>query len=102
VFIRRDLSHPQQVVQASHACIEATKAFLDYQLEHPYLVVLGVKDEPCLQKCANRLSKAGIQHKVFIEPDRDNESTAIATCPVFGEQRAFFKNYQCLQERKVS
>jgi hypothetical protein len=42
--VRRDLSHPQQVVQAGHALIEAQKKF-PYEGEHPYLVVLGVKTE---------------------------------------------------------
>ncbi len=96
VFVRKDLSHPQQVVQASHACIEATKAYLDPQLEHPHLVVVGVNDESRLFKTASKLDKIGIRYKTFIEPDRDDEATAIATEPIFDDARHHFKNYTLL------
>jgi hypothetical protein len=87
------------VVQASHACIEATKAFLESHVEHPHLVVVGVNDESRLFKCANRLETAGIRYKLFTESDRNDEATAIATEPVYEDQRHIFKNYQCLKER---
>ena len=96
VFIRKDLPLPQQVVQSSHACIEAAKSFLDNELEHPHLVVLGVKGEQQLYNSAQKLDKAGVRYRVFIEPDRNNEATAIATEPIFGEQRRLFRNYRCL------
>jgi len=96
VFVRKDLPHPQQVVQASHACIEATKAFLDPDLEHPHLVVVGVNDEHRLFKCANKLERAGVKFKMFLEPDRNDEYTALATEPVFGETRTIFRNYTLL------
>lgn len=90
---------PQIVVQASHAAIEAARAFLPENLEHPHLVVLGVKDESFIYKTAKKLDAAGIRYKVFIEPDRNDEATALATEPLFEEQRKIFKNYQCLKER---
>lgn len=96
VLVRKDLSHSQQVVQASHACIEATKAYLNTELEHPHLVVIGVNDESRLYKAASKLNKAGIRYKVFIEPDRNDEATAIATEPVFGDAREHFRNYTLL------
>ncbi len=85
------------MVQASHACIEATKAFLDHDLEHPHLIVLAVKDEAALFKSADKLASAGIQFRVFTEPDRNGEATALATEVIFGEQRRFFRNYQLLK-----
>lgn len=96
VFIRKDLSLPQQVVQSSHACIEAAKSFLSNDLEHPHLVVLGVKGEHQLYTAAQKLDKAGIRYRTFIEPDRNDEATAIATEPVFGEKRHLFRTYRCL------
>ena len=87
---------PQQVVQSSHACIEAAKSFLDKELEHPHLVVLGVKGEQQLYNSARKLDKAGIRYRIFTEPDRNDEATAIATEPVFGEQRHLFRTYRCL------
>ena len=97
-FVRKDLSHPQQVVQASHACIEATRAFLESDVEHPHLVVLGVKNESHLIKSALKLDAAGIPFKKFIEPDRNNEFTALATAPISNpEQRKLFKSYKLLK-----
>ena len=97
MLIRKDLPHSTQVVQASHACIEATKAFLtDQEIDHPHLVVLGVNSQEQLHNSAKKLEKAGIRFRVFIEPDRDNESTALATEPISGETRRIFKNYKCL------
>jgi len=84
------------VVQASHACIEATKAYLHPELEHPHLVVIGVNDESRLYKCASKLDKVGIRYKTFLESDRNDEATAIATEPIFGEARQHFKNYTLL------
>lgn len=84
------------MVQASHACIEATKAYLDPNLEHPHLVVVGVNDESRLFKCASKLDKAGIRYKTFIEPDIGDQATAIATEPITGEARNHFKNYTLL------
>lgn len=95
-FIRKDLSLPQQVVQSSHACIEAAKAFLDNELEHPHLVVLGVKGEQQLYNSARKLDKAGVQYRIFTEPDRNGEATALATEPIFGERRHLFRSYRCL------
>lgn len=84
------------MVQSSHACIEAAKAFLGNELDHPHLIVLGVKGEQQLYNSARKLDKAGIQYRIFTEPDRDNEATAIATEPIFGEQRRLFRTYRCL------
>lgn len=96
ILVRKDLPFPQIVVQSAHACIEATRSFLDSQTEHPHLVVLAVQDEQQLQRCADKLGDVGIKFRLFIEPDRNDEATALATEPVFGEQRAHFRRYQCL------
>lgn len=65
--------------------------------EHPHLVVLGIRNEAQLHKVLYKLQVQGILHKVFIEPDRNNELTAIATGIVPEEHRAFFRNYQLLK-----
>ena len=96
VFIRKYLSFPQQVVQSAHACIESAKSFLSNDLEHPHLVVLGVKGEQQLYNSARKLDKAGVQYRIFTEPDRNGEATALATEPIFGERRHLFRSYRCL------
>lgn len=96
--MRTDLPLPQQIVQASHACIEATKAFLSENLEHPHLVVLSAKNQQALFKVANKLDTAGVRYRIFIEPDRGDEATALATEVISGDNRHIFRNYQCLKE----
>ncbi len=85
------------MVQASHACIEATKAFLPHNLEHPNLVVIGVENEPELVRCAEKLDDLGVRFHLFVEPDKNNEFTALATEPVSGKTRRVFRDYQLLQ-----
>jgi hypothetical protein len=96
VLVRRDLPQPHQVVQACHACLEATRAFLRPDSEHPSLIVCGVRDEARLVRCLERLRRAGIACRAFAEPDRGGQLTALATEPVRGARRALFRSYQLL------
>jgi hypothetical protein len=102
-FVRRDLSHPQQVVQACHACIEVARSLLPPFDEHPHLVLLGAPSERSLWAILQRLKALGIACKHFCDSDVGNQLTAIATAPVRGGQRRFFRRYQCLkgEESKV-
>ena len=86
------------MVQASHACIEATKAFPNSDTEPSHLVVLAAKDESHLAKCALKLDRAGIRYSKFIEPDFGDEFTALATEPILDpEKRKVFKPYTLLK-----
>jgi len=98
VLIRRDLSAPQQIVQACHACLEASRAFLSSDCEHPHLVVCGVRDERRLGRCLDRLRQAGLRFSAFLEPDLDNQLTAAATEPLRGSQRRVFQDYHLLTD----
>ena len=98
VLVRGDLTPPQKCVQSCHAAMEAAKHFLpDYNKEHPHLVVCTVKTEDHLKKAIENLKNTDIKFKVFIEPDIGDELTAIATEPLFGNKRKFFKKYQLLK-----
>jgi hypothetical protein len=98
VLVRRDLSVPQQAVQAIHAAIEAARRFLPKEAVHPHLVLCGVPDEPTLVREAERLEAFGIPIAKFHEPDRGNELTAIATAPLKGEDRRPMRRYKLLTE----
>lgn len=102
LFVRKDLSTPQIVVQASHAAIMAGQQLISSAIEHPHLVVCGMKSEMELIKLQGRLKEANIRFCAFEEPDRDNETTAVITEPVFGEQRRMFRRFNCFgsQERE--
>ena len=95
VFVRRDLSPPQQAVQTAHAAIESTKKW-PYNGDHPHLVVLGVKSETQLRNALDKIQGSGILTCGFTEDN--GELTAFATRPVIkDEERQLFKRYQLLK-----
>jgi hypothetical protein len=96
VFLRRDLAHPHQVVQACHAAIEAARAFLSPPEQHPSVIVCGVRDERRLYRCLDRLRAAGIRCRPFHEPDLGNELTAVATEPLCGDRRELVSGFPLL------
>lgn len=97
VFVREDLSPPQQAVQSAHAVIEATKTFnLERLPDHPSVVILSAKNENRLNRVRKYLIDQGILHVQFFEPDMDNQLTAIATQPLFGSRREVLRKYQLL------
>lgn len=98
VLTRRDLPGPVQAVQAAHAVLEAART-LPLSADHPHLVLLSVRDETRLGEAAQAMTRQGIAFCAFREPDRDNELTALATAPLQGEARRFFRRYQLLKEK---
>lgn len=97
VAVRRDLSHSQQVVQAAHAAIEASKRYHLSSHYHPSVIILGVKSETTLDNFRNYVHDMGFHYETFREPDRNNESTAVAVFPVSQDQKAMFKKFQLLR-----
>jgi hypothetical protein len=85
------------VVQSAHASIEAAHSLIPPNIEHPHLVVCGVKNENQLKAASERLDQAGIKYKQFIEPDIGDQWTALATEPISGDMRTHFKKYNCLK-----
>lgn len=93
VIVRNDLSNAQKAVQSSHAILETTRKFINKTDEHPSVIILIVKNERRLLRLCSELE---IDHITFREPDIGNEMTAIATKPLIGEERAYFKKYQLM------
>jgi len=81
IFIRTDLSPAQQLVQASHAALEA-----GFEFEKPSktssIIMLPAKDKSELYEIHDRLDRYGIKHKMFFEPDFEMGHSAIATEPI--------------------
>lgn len=98
VITRRDLSLPQQAVQAAHAVIESSRHFGHFtrEQEHPHLVLCAVENERHLSQAASKLRGAGLSITEWREPDQGNALTAIASPPVSGDARKLFKRYQLL------
>lgn len=77
VLTRRDLSIPQQAVQAGHAVAELVlQGLVDGW--NGTLVYLGVEDESILTNWKSKLSMREKSHIEFREPDIGDQMTAIA------------------------
>jgi len=95
--VRKDISIEQQAVQSTHAAIEATRHLIPPQIEHPHVIICEVSNEEKLKKQTSYLSSLGIKYKPFYEVDIGNQITAIATEPIYGEDRRHFKKYNLLK-----
>lgn len=96
VFVRKDLSFPQIIVQTAHVTLELARSGF-CSTSHPHLVVLEVDNENELLKIPEMLHNLGIRYTPFIEPDRNFETTAIATEPISGEKRKHFREFKLLK-----
>jgi hypothetical protein len=81
IFIRKDLSPAQQLVQATHAALEAGFTFEKPQ-ETSSIIMIGAKDKDELYQIRDRLDKHNIRHHMFFEPDFEMGHSAIATEPI--------------------
>ena len=93
VIVRKDLSTPQQAVQATHAALEASKH--NDIPKDLHLVLCSVKDKRALSKTAFNFSKSKVNLHMFYEPDLGNELTAIASDVVY--DRRPFKHLKLLR-----
>jgi hypothetical protein len=95
VVARKDLSAAQQAVQSGHAVLEMSRVYPGSFHEHPSLVYLAVKNEDELKRVIQKLVLHGkIQFQTFQEPDIGNQYTALATVPITGSDRAYFKSFK--------
>lgn len=92
LFIRNDLTHPQQIIQSAHAT-EMVAKHLTPDSDVCHMVLVGCTDVLELESIAADLDFDGIKHKMFYEPDI-GQYTAIATFPVSGGQRKLLKHYR--------
>lgn len=98
IFIREDMTTPQQIVQAAHATHHAGIRFGATELP-THFVLVGVQDEEKLMDVAAYLIKHGIAYELFHEPDFGLGHTAIATIPLFGDDRKPMRKFQLLKEK---
>ena len=91
-FIRKDLPHHYQIIQAAHATQEITK-----ECEHPdktcHFILFEAKDESDLTNIKMKLDVEGIVSHMFFEPDV-NEYTSICCEPISGDHRKTFKRFK--------
>lgn len=89
LFVRRDLSMPQQIVQASHASACIGQEFH----ADTNIVLLDCEHEIHLKDIAEHLESHKVSFTIFYEPDVD-QYTSIATEPLCGAKRNCMKKYQ--------
>ena len=92
--MRHDLSRPQQVVQASHACIVAGQN-IGAECQ-PYLVVFGIRNEAKLRAVMEKVRET-CEVYPFYEADLDGQLTAFATQPLDQTAKDVFRKYQLLK-----
>jgi len=95
VFVRQDLSIPQQIVQASHVCAYVGSSF------HPdtSIVLLECPNINYLKYIADYMSENSIKFRMFYETDI-SEHTAIASEPISGEDRKIFRKFNLYTIKK--
>ena len=77
-IVRNDLTMPQRAVQAGHAVAEYLLKETQHEWTNGILIYLGVKNEQELLEWTDEIKAEGIPLRLFREPDRDNEATAVA------------------------
>jgi peptidyl-tRNA hydrolase len=83
ILIRDDIPLADQGVQAGHAVAEYCKNWIEQKnriesWKNGTLVYLTVKDKRALYYWQEKLTFKGIKFSTFIEPDINDEATAIA------------------------
>jgi hypothetical protein len=102
VLVREDISAEQQLVQASHAALEAGFRF-ERPLQTARLIVLSVPDREALEAAADRLHRYGIDHHMFLEPDFGMGHSALATRPLhLPKDRHRMRKYPLFIAREVN
>lgn len=92
VFVRRDLTVAQQIIQSNHATYEAARMAPEGE-PTPHICLFEVANERELISVTNELEKLFVTYSVFYEHDHDMGFSALATAPIRGEARQAFANY---------
>jgi hypothetical protein len=92
VFVRQDLSIPQQLVQSNHATLSFASLYGVDGI--PNIVIIGVPNEQALRRVEKKLEACAIPHFSWTEPDYDLGFTAITTAPLTREEKVALANYR--------
>ena len=83
--MRGDLAPGLQAAQAVHAAFEFAakhpETTAEWLRDSNYLVIVQVPDEASLSGLIRRAVLAGVDHHTGVEPDIDDEMTAVALAP---------------------
>ena len=96
LFIRKDLSFPQQLVQIAHAAHDAGFEFGD----HSHMCVFEIVGEEKLLDAASYLDDKNIPYRMFHETDI-GQHTAICTTPLAGDARKALRKFKMYRDSSV-
>ena len=96
LFVREDLSKPQQIVQAAHAVDELNKGLDEVTERTNFMVLCPAYDEWELYDISLYLKSCNIKFHMFYETDIEGH-TAIATEPLVGEQRIPMQRFSTMK-----
>lgn len=91
LFVRGDLSVPQQIIQTAHAVEDICQKIRMNKTSHAVLFSADSEDD--LFKASEWLSFHEIRHSMFYEPDIE-AYTSIATEPLSGKKRSVMKSFK--------
>lgn len=96
LFVREDLSKPQQIIQTAHAVDEMNKKLDVFTDRTNHMVLIGAKNDLELYEIAHYLHMNKVEHFLFYEPDIEGH-TAIATKPLVGKQREVMRCFSTMK-----
>lgn len=91
--MRTDISLQQQLVQSSHAALEAGLKNSNQYQQTSSIIIFQIENENQLIQELEYIQSLGIECAFFYEPYNDIGITAFATLPIGEEQRHYFKKY---------
>lgn len=92
IFVRQDISIPQQLVQAAHAAHESGLAHSNSGKLNS-IIIFGTKDKEELESLLDRF-RPQLTCYPFYEPYKDTGLTAFATLPIPEADRHLFKGFK--------
>lgn len=93
VLVRKDIALEQQIVQATHAGVEAGRSFYLPQHGIASVILLAVPDMQALHAAQALLHAKGVKTELFHEPDFGMGDSALATEPLLEEQRKLLSSW---------
>ena len=89
IFVRRDLSPAQQIIQVGHVLYEAPQGS-----RGTHFVLIAADDESHLLDLVNDAHKSGVTMHLFYETDHGVGFSAAASEEIYGEKRQVFSHLQ--------
>lgn len=95
IFLDKNLSNPQKIVQSTHLGIESARKF--HAEIHPSIIVLSITLEE-IESIKTTLMKRDIQFVDFYEPIFDS-ITGLATEPISKDQGKYLQHFSTIKEK---